>query len=107
MKLTKRNFDVGNLNEELHIEHANKYIDNIKEALDSHVDAEVSYTTVTPAVPDTDFRILHGRGVKPSKFLVVGISKAGHVYLSPIAWTDKIAWFRCSVASATVTLLIW
>src|SRR5882762_29722 len=107
MKLTKRNFDIGNLNEENHIDHANKFIDNIKAALDSHVDAEISYSTTTPAVADTDFRILHGLSKRPSRYIMVGINKAGHVYLSPIAWTDKIAWFRCSASLAKITLLIW
>ncbi len=63
-------------------------------------------SAVTPAVADTEFEVTHQLGRIPSYWLVVSKDKACDVYRSK-AFDATKCYFKCSVASANVTLLIW
>lgn len=61
---------------------------------------------VTPVAPNTDFAVTIGLGYIPQFFDVKSINANASVYKSPTPWTLTQAFFRCSVASVTVSLFI-
>ncbi|MCE5199812.1 MAG: hypothetical protein ABFD54_08895 [Armatimonadota bacterium] len=64
-----------------------------------------NYTT--NATPDTEDTIAHGLGRTPVGFVVVSIDKAGMVYKGVTAWDGTNLYLKCSITSASVTILIF
>lgn len=59
---------------------------------------------VVTAVADTEVAITHNLGRVPSGYIVLKQDKAGSLYESGTAWTDKIAYFKSN--GTTVTFVV-
>lgn len=71
----------------------------------SNFDAtELSFTT--NAIPDTQDTVAHGRKSAPAYFLVVDINKGGVLYRSA-AFNATNCYFKCTVASAAVKVIVF
>lgn len=64
-------------------------------------------TVTSDAMADTEFSAAHTLKRIPTRFVVVSQDKAGVVYLGGTAWTTSLAYFKCSVASVALKLLVY
>ena len=63
---------------------------------------------VTPGAANTEFSVPVGLGRRPVGYVIARKDRAVDLYDSSIgSWTDELIYFKASVASATVRLLIW
>ena len=84
-----------------------QYLDEIKQHVNTRIDYEKSFTTHTPRVLSKEFKIQHGLGYVPHRFLLVGQNADGIVYRSKKAWTTTTSYFRSNVADMEIEILIW
>ncbi len=59
------------------------------------------------ATPDTEDAVTHALKKVPTGFIVTKISKGGVVYNSNKPWTAEKLFLKCTVASASVELLLY
>lgn len=60
----------------------------------------------TPGTPDAEFAVNHVLDRVPTGFLPMSVNKAAVVYKGSTAWTNRIAYFKCNVATVVVKLFI-
>lgn len=65
---------------------------------------ELSFTT--NAIPNTEDTVAHGRKAAPTRFLVTDIDKGGVLYRSA-AFDSTNGFFKCTVASAAVKIIVF
>lgn len=70
---------------------------------------DAQYIEVTfPSAPNTEQAVYHSLGRTPVGYVVVRKSAACDIYDSSTgSWKDSVAYFKSTVASVTVTLLVW
>lgn len=61
----------------------------------------------THATPNTEVAVAHGLGRIPVGYIPVAQNLAGSIYTGATAWDITNIYFKCSVASVTVTMLIF
>ena len=73
-----------------------------------NLDAQYVDVATTPGVADTEFTVVHGLQRVPVGYIVVRKDKACDVYDSSIgSWTDSLMFLKCTVATATVKLIVF
>lgn len=70
---------------------------------------DAQYIEVTfPATPDTEQAVYHALGRTPIGYQVVRRTAACDIYDSSSgSWKDSVAFFKSTVGSVTVTLMVW
>lgn len=60
----------------------------------------------TNATPDTEDTVAHGMATTPIGWILISIDKGGVLYKGTTAWDSTNAYFKCTVASAAVTVFL-
>jgi hypothetical protein len=73
--------------------------------LDEHANL-ANKTATTPATPGEEFTVAHGLKRVPIGWFVISKDKACDIYLGSTSATAENLYLKCSVASASVRLLV-
>lgn len=107
MKLDRRSFEIRDFNEPNLGHLLNIYLDKIREAIESKIDSQQSFVVKSPPVAGNEFRVFHDLGYIPNNFLIVSRSGAGEIYPSGTAWTQTLAFFKCTTVKLALKVAIW
>jgi hypothetical protein len=64
------------------------------------------WVTFSTTTANTEVAVTHSMGAIPVGFIVTNINVGGVVYTSGTAWTTTKVYFKCSAATATITIFL-
>jgi hypothetical protein len=82
-------------------------LDNIRESIETHIDAERVYSITAPNSEHTEFKVPHDLKVVPNRYLVVAKNGYGDIYPSHTDWTDKAVFFKSSGKDTNALIILW
>lgn len=64
------------------------------------------HVVASTGTADTEFSFTHTVGAIPGGYLVTMINKGGVIYKGTTTWTSTTVYFKCSAATAAVTIFL-